>query len=162
MHKHNTYICISTYRQEVIIGTSMGLLYVLDGQTGFVRRFFPMQFHQIEAQVCVSDVRGGPALEIVVADMGGNLVLVSAEGEVLWDAHLSGSLPHTPVVGDVNGDGQLDIVVVAVGAGGAHCHLYALDGNTGKPLRGYPLALPAGGMISSSAILVDLHDYSVK
>jgi len=30
-------------RSEVIIGTDLGLLYVLDGETGFVRRYFPMQ-----------------------------------------------------------------------------------------------------------------------
>ncbi len=30
-------------RSEVIIGTGLGLLYVLDGDTGFVKRFFPMQ-----------------------------------------------------------------------------------------------------------------------
>ena len=36
---------------EVIVGTSLGLLYVLDGQTGFVWRYFPMQFHQIQSQV---------------------------------------------------------------------------------------------------------------
>ena len=38
-------------RSEVIIGTSMGLLYVLDGESGFVRRHFPMQFGVIESQV---------------------------------------------------------------------------------------------------------------
>lgn len=65
---------------EVIIGTSLGLLYVLDGDTGFTRRFFPMQFHEIEAQVAVADVVGGPDLEIIVCDMGGNVVVVDIIG----------------------------------------------------------------------------------
>ena len=38
----------------------------------------------------MADVRGGTALEIIVADMGGNLVLVDHMGEVLWDRSLSG------------------------------------------------------------------------
>ena len=67
-------------RSEVIIGTSLGLLYVLDGDTGFTRRFFPMQFHEIEAQVAVADVVGGPDLEIIVCDMGGNVVVVDVIG----------------------------------------------------------------------------------
>ena len=58
-------------RLEVIVGTSMGMLYMLDGDNGFVKRFFPMQFHQIQAQVAVADIVGGPNLEIIVADMGG-------------------------------------------------------------------------------------------
>ena len=90
----------------MIVGTSLGLLYVLDGETGFVRRFFPMQFHEIQATVAVADVRGGSDLEMIVADMAGNLVLVDLDGEVLWDRQLSGTLPHTPTVGDVDGDGE--------------------------------------------------------
>jgi hypothetical protein len=41
-----------------------------------------MQFHEIQAQIAVADVKGGAGLEIIVADMGGNLVLVDIEGEV--------------------------------------------------------------------------------
>ena len=145
-------------RYEVLIGTSIGLLYVLDGDTGFIRRYFPLQFHEIQAQIAVADIRGGSDLEIVVADMGGNLVLVNQEGEILWDVQLSGSLPQTPTVGDVDGDGSLDIAVVAVSEKGA-CHLWIIDGATGKPLNNYPQALPQGGMATSPVILVDLHDY---
>jgi hypothetical protein len=64
-----------------------------------------MQFHEIQASVAVADVRGGADLEIIVADMAGNLVVIDIDGEVLWDRQLSGSLPHTPTVGDVDGDG---------------------------------------------------------
>lgn len=91
----------------MIIGTSLGLLYVLDGETGFVRRFFPMQFHEIQATVAVADVRGGSDLEIIVTDLAGNIAIIDLQGEVLWDRQLSGSLPHTPTVGDVDGDGEM-------------------------------------------------------
>lgn len=141
-------------RSEVLIGTSLGLLYVLDGETGFPRRHFPMQFHEIQAQVAVADVHGGLHLEIIVADMAGNLVLVNLDGDVLWDAKLSGSLPYTPTVGDVNGDGSLDIVVVALQE--SVSHLWALDGATGAVLKGYPIKLPGKGMFSASALLMDL------
>lgn len=30
-------------RSEILVGTSLGLLYLLDGDTGFVKRYFPMQ-----------------------------------------------------------------------------------------------------------------------
>ena len=32
----------------------------------------------------------------------------------MWDIQLAGALPYTPTIGDVDGDGQLDIVVVSV------------------------------------------------
>ena len=91
----------------MIIGTSLGLLYVLDGETGFVRRFFPMQFHEIQATVAVADVRGGSDLEILVADIAGNIAVVDLDEEVLWDRQLTGALYHTPTVGDVDGDGEM-------------------------------------------------------
>jgi hypothetical protein len=47
-----------------------------------------------------------------VADMGGTVAAVSHTGEILWDANLSGTLPHTPTIGDVDGDGQVMCVVV--------------------------------------------------
>ena len=98
-------------RFEVILGTSLGLLYVVDVDTGFVKRFFPMQFHEIQAQIAVADIVGGHDLEIIVADMGGNLVVVNIDGDILWDKQLSGTLPHTPTIGDVDGDGQVGFCV---------------------------------------------------
>jgi hypothetical protein len=144
---------------EIIIGTSLGMLYVLDGDTGFTKRFFPMQFHEIVAQIAVADIMGGPDLEVIVCDQGGNVVIVDILGEVLWDTKLSGSLPHTPTVGDVDGDGKLDIVVVAVSPDGSS-HLWVLEGDTGLPLAGYPVSLPKGAAISAPIVLVDLHDYA--
>ena len=84
--------------------------------------------------MAVADVYGGHGLEIIVADMGGNLVLVNLDGDVLWDRQLSGTLPHTPTVGDIDGDGKLDIVVVAVNDEGSH--IWVLQGDTGITLEG--------------------------
>lgn len=168
-------------RSEVVIGTALGLLYVLDGESGFTRRFFPMQFHSIQAQIAVADVVGGPDLEMLVVDMGGSVACVSLSGDVLWDATLSGSLPFTPTVGDVDGDGFLDVVVVAVteiedvvdsskkkedtkhrrkSTASKGCDVWVLRGDTGVALPGYPLRLPASAAASSSVLLADLRAYS--
>jgi hypothetical protein len=48
-----------------------------------------------------------PHPNLSVADMGGTVAAVSHTGEILWDANLSGTLPHTPTIGDVDGDGQV-------------------------------------------------------
>jgi len=40
----------------------------------------------------------------------------------------------------VDGDGQLDVVALAVSESG--CHVWAVNGQTGEPLEGYPIALP--------------------
>jgi hypothetical protein len=53
-----------------------------------------MQFHEIQAQVAVADLRGGPDLEMIVGDLAGNVVCLTLQGDVLWDARCpSSSLP---------------------------------------------------------------------
>lgn len=139
----------------MIVGTSLGLLYVLDGESGFVRRSFPMQFHSIQAQVSVSDVNGDGSLEMIVLDMGGTVAVVNVAGDVLWDAHLSGTLPFPATVGDVDGDGMVDVVVVAA-TENKGSHIYVLRGNSGEFLPGFPIMLPGNAAVSSPVLLMDL------
>lgn len=190
-------------KMEVIVGTSLGLLYVLDAETGFVRRHFPMQFMPIESAVAVADIVNGgedSQLEMIVLDNVGHLVVLSSTGDVLWDANVNifsgptttsssnssghsgnASSPssssagrerprvtysHTVTVGDVDADGVLDVVVTAANELSAdHTMMsvvWAFNGETGEALNGFPLSLPAtmsSSAVTSSAILVDLHDY---
>ncbi len=57
----------------------------------------------------VAEVRG---LEILAADVRGNLVCLSSDGKVLWKQFLSGAALGPPSVGDIDGDGHVDVVVV--------------------------------------------------
>ncbi len=56
----------------------------------------------------VPEVEG---LEILVADVQGNLVCISSDGRVLWKQALSGAALGPPSIGDVDGDGYVDVVV---------------------------------------------------
>lgn len=151
-------------RLEVISGTALGMLYVIDGQSGFVRHGFPLQFHSLQAPIAAADIVNGPQLELVVCDMAGTVALLSNTGDVLWDRTLSGSLPFAATIGDVDGDNQLDIIVVAVNeqrkrksrdgkTSWARSHVYALKGSDGTIIEGFPLALPQEQTVSGSVIL---------
>ena len=77
----------------------------------------------------------------------------------IWDQHLSGTLPHTATIGDVDGDGQLDVVIISVDDQ-LESHIYAFRGDTGEVLAGYPVALPKGAVVTAPVLLADLHTYT--
>jgi hypothetical protein len=80
-------------------------------------------------------------LEIIALDQHGNLACFGWLANEIWSVRLyTGSIPpldHAPTVGDIDGNGVVDVVVGT--AGGV---LYAFEGETGKPVPGFPMQFP--------------------
>lgn len=141
----------------------MGLLYVLDGRSGFVKHGFPMQFGEIQSQVAVGDIvdtdkRGH--LEMVFGDLNGNLICLSYTGKVEWDRRLPGACASTPSLGDVDGDGVVDVVCLVTSTEGETL-MYAMNGRTGKDLEHFPIRCVgvwggAGWRLASAKALCDM------
>lgn len=150
---------------QVIIGTGLGLLYALDAASGFVLKGFPIQMGEIQGQAAIADVvvkDGTGDLEILVADMSGNLLCVNREGEVLWDRQFPGSSAATPTIGDIDGDGFLDVALTITTKNGALL-LYAVRGEDGEDLANFPIRLSnsdQSGSLTPPVLLVDLHGVS--
>ena len=160
---------------EVLLGTSMGMIYAFNARTMAKLDNWPVQLkYPIESRILVEDVVGNTALEIFVADIAGNVVCLNFDGTHLWNRNLPVSYGHqSPIIGsspltmgDVNGDGKLDVVTVV------HFNditlVFALDAATGKDLAGFPIRLSNKSLPKSSnsdelhqklaqPLLVDLH-----
>ncbi len=128
------------------------------------------------------DLDGQPGLEILVAAMDQHLYVWHANGEPMAPypvrvgskpaAELGDRIVCTPAVGDVDGDGDVEIAVGTSEAFGAsdaqnEARVYLLDGKTGQILPGWPQpiyglmvnVLPIVGRgVVSSPIMADL-DY---
>lgn len=117
---------------EVIIGTSVGFLYVLNAD-GQPRPGWPIQMGEIQGQVAVADVNDDGFAEIVACDTRGNVVVMDAKGKEVWEMHLKSLIAQGAMVGDVDGDGYSEVVV-----GTSSGHVHALNGRTGKAIRGFP------------------------
>ena len=68
-------------------------------------------------RTAIADLLGGPRPEIVVADLG-RVYLLSADGELIWQRYVPAVTPYvsqhgggTPAIGDIDADGELEIVV---------------------------------------------------
>lgn len=134
---------------EVMLGTSMGFVYLLDARTLTKRDKWPVQMPRpVEHQVVVEDVVGDTNLEAFVADIGGSIVSLSPTAEILWhhnwlailhidDGILQASSPLA--LGDMDGDGEMDIVqAIKVNE---RIILFAAKAASGKLLEHFPLEL---------------------
>lgn len=164
---------------NVIVGTSMGLVYVLEVSRYNSKAGWPVQMrHPVEQKVVVEDVVGNTNLEVFVVDAGGDLACLNADGTVLWarnllrdDEALSGNDVARVVrgtspmsLGDVDGTGRLAIVLLARIATTDRQHvskpdkqdaveyrLYAVDAATGIDLQHFPIAVEGGSGVSHTA-----------
>ena len=104
---------------------------------------------EIQGQVLVEDVNGDGKLEICAGDANANVACFDTEGREVWETRISGFVAavgrfllglsfhapcpshshfsllwtwQNPTVGDVNGDGRLDVVL-----GTTSGHIWALS-----------------------------------
>ncbi|KAL7546243.1 hypothetical protein ACHAWF_009577 [Thalassiosira exigua] len=166
-------------RNHIIVGTSMGLVYVLEAQWHGSKTGWPVQMrHPVQEKVLVEDVVGSLNLEVLVVDTGGDVACLNADGAVLWARNLlreeeidskgdtvrivRGTSPMS--MGDVDGTGKLGIVLLARVATTVQQHvnqpdkhevseyrLYAIDASTGDDLPHFPMALDGGLNVSHTA-----------
>jgi hypothetical protein len=165
---------------QIIVGTSMGLVYALEHQYYSTNREgWPIQMrHPVEQKVVVEDVVGSTNLEVFVVDTGGDIVSLNADGAVLWarnllrDDEISSSNKVVHVVrgtspmslGDVDGTGKLAVVLLARIATTDHQHthrpdkhdikeyrIYAIDCVTGDDMPHFPITLDGGINMSTTS-----------
>eukprot|EP01080_Neovahlkampfia_damariscottae_P010387 gene10387-2916_t len=141
---------------EVIIGTSMGFIFVFD-KNGDDKpgTQFPIHIGEIQGQIITEDINGDGELELCAVDFNSNLVCFNYRGEEIWERRLSGYIDKTPMIGDINGDGILDIVI-----GTSTGHIWAVRGTDGEVLQHFPVR--TNGAISASPLLLNMNKIEKK
>lgn len=135
---------------EIVMGTSMGFLYVLD-HDGSPREGWPIQMGDIQGQALVLDINNDGLLEVVAADTRGNVVALNTKGEEIWTRHVHSLIAQGVTAGDVNGDGDIELVW-GTGSG----HVYAVRGVDGLDINNFPFK--TRGRIHAPVLLTRLTD----
>jgi outer membrane protein assembly factor BamB len=105
---------------EVAVSTTEDALVVSDARTGREEYRVPLVTYGY-GRPTVADVRPAPGTELVTSDIGGNVVVVDADGSVAWRVALNETVDgnlvawDAPAVADVDADGDPEVVVGTTG-----------------------------------------------
>jgi len=169
--------------EELLLGTSMGIIYGLSARHLYKIEGWPVQIpHPIEARVLVEDTMGDTNLEVYVSDVGGNVYCFTHKGELRWRRDIVQSIMQGPgdvrgsselTLGDVNGDGVMDLVFVLKLVSGQgltwSTFIIALNAQTGDDLQHFPIDFASPLLMDHGAaseelvqslpqpLLIDLH-----
>ncbi|KAF5841733.1 hypothetical protein DUNSADRAFT_11513 [Dunaliella salina] len=137
-------------KMEVVVGTSMGFLYVLD-HLGKPLDGWPLQMAEIQAQALVMDLNNDGEVEILAADTHGNVACFSRHGEELWMRHVRSLVAQNPTAGDINSDGEIEVLF-----GTSSGHVYALSGSSGLDIKNFPFR--THGRVQAPVLITRLVD----
>lgn len=133
---------------EVYVTSSTGSIVGLSSD-GKLLTGWPVWLGPITASPTAEDLLGHDQLNVCVGDVEGRIRCLTPEGATLWESYVIGGIADHITFGDVNGDGQMD-VVFGTSAG----LVYALDGSSGATLPHFPIV--TGGTIVAPVLLLDL------
>ena len=150
--------------EDVLLGTSMGIIYCLHARHMYATEGWPVQVpHPVESRILVEDVMGDTNLEVFVMDTGGNVYCFDATGRLLWNRDTLNSVEETKsrrdidteesqqseirglstmTMGDVNGDGVIDIVFamkLVSSSGGWKTLIFAISSTNGNDISNFPM-----------------------
>ena len=133
---------------EIVFCTENGDVFVLNIEQMVSEpliRFPDESFHKSPA---ASDIIGNEEIELVLVSQRGTVIMIDENGEVFWSTDFEASPASSPVIGDINRDGEGEILVV-----GDDGRIWVFDAD-GLTVPGWPVDIE--GALESTPALGDI------
>lgn len=123
---------------EVLTGIRSRRIYCLAGKSGRLKWFREMRYDP-DSSPSFAVVDGMPTVIIGGGEHTGGsgdnalIGLRGSDGAELWRAGVHGGIDSSPIIGDFNGDGRLEVVATSL----ADASCYSVDASTGRRLWAY-------------------------
>ncbi|MBF0478612.1 MAG: VCBS repeat-containing protein [Candidatus Omnitrophica bacterium] len=140
---------------DIIVATTSGLINVWNKDGNLIHKYYGT--YMLGTAPAVADLNQDGKNEIVFGDQTlnnsynyvGNIYVYKKDGKLVWKKPIEGGLAHSsPVIGDLDKDGKLEIV--ATGSEGK-VYVFKADGSL---MPGWPKSIP--GQIATSPVLLDI------
>jgi len=146
---------------EIVVGSTDGNLYGWD-HAGNPLQGWPVPIGgQIRSSAALGDLDSNGSVEVVIDSPDGTVhVLTSGGGpfdagtpDPEWPKTLAGPVPKSgsPVLGDLDGDGDLEILLAAGNAASFQIHAWH---HNGAEASGWPVAIPSAELQSPSELVL--------
>nr|MDK2851063.1 serine protease [Candidatus Cloacimonadota bacterium] len=132
---------------EIVACSLNGYLYAINPLTGENISGFPVQITGgSQNSITIADIDGDLSPEILIAaSTSGFFYAFNHDGSVNFQKTIGGQIKSSPVVADVNNDGNTEIILIA-----ANGDVYIMN-HTGENLPGTPIAV--GTTVESSPVV---------
>jgi hypothetical protein len=137
---------------DVIIGTSTGLIHVLDSERGTLIEgrsgFSTHRYGEIQGDLLIEDLgtsftkAPSNSLNIVSVDMSGNIICFNSDGSISWHANVKGAISSGASAIRFKREVHV-FVVTSLG------DLWGFQGSDGQLLNGYPIKLTSQRLMTS-------------
>jgi len=133
---------------DIVVGTTAGNVHVISSADGSPLRGWPRKVASIDAAVVVVDIDADGDVDVIACDGRGDVTAFTASGGELWVRHLDSKISVAASVGDIDGDGSLEIVVGTISGA-----VYSLRGKDGTPASAVSPMYQASDKILASIVL---------
>lgn len=138
---------------DVLVGTTTGNVYVLDGQTGQVLWTTSIGNVFIEDARIIADANGNGTPDILISGINPNIyVLEGSNGNYIWGSYTGGNILGIGELGDLNGDGASEVATASL-----NNLLHVYDGRGGQVL--FTFAFGGGGNSTAAEHVCPVDDF---